>query len=357
MLFSEIYSNTRETDYTLSFFMKAALGAETAALACPFFTNYDVVKLLTERGCSVKLLVRLCQATSPEALRLALADPLVSIKYFTGRRFHAKFYIVDDLALVGSANLTGAGMRDNRELSVLLTRQDDEAFAQLPGLFDDLYDNADQLDDVALAGFEQALRRRPPTFEDQDFETELTSIIPAADPRSTIVGSGRKSKVRAFLQRFKTRYDRLGRALSEVEGLFAADHRRRPEFDGGELDIEISRFLGWVRVALAPGETWASQPPLAVAGRAARISALMVAAIAFSLTLIALSPQAAGLTQMSAAQIRTMLPADQHFSGCNAARAAGRESIPSWDPSYRESMDGDSDGLACEPYRGRSRRW
>ncbi|PLR21014.1 calcium-binding protein [Caulobacter zeae] len=52
-----------------------------------------------------------------------------------------------------------------------------------------------------------------------------------------------------------------------------------------------------------------------------------------------------------------MLPADQHFSGCNAARAAGRESIPSWDPSYRESMDGDGDGLACEPYRGRSRRW
>lgn len=43
---------------------------------------------------------------------------------------------------------------------------------------------------------------------------------------------------------------------------------------------------------------------------------------------------------------------DQHFSGCNAARAAGRENIPSWDPSYRQSMDGDGDGLACEPYRG-----
>lgn len=42
---------------------------------------------------------------------------------------------------------------------------------------------------------------------------------------------------------------------------------------------------------------------------------------------------------------------DQHFSGCDAARAAGRENIPSWDPSYRRSMDGDGDGLACEPYR------
>ena len=40
---------------------------------------------------------------------------------------------------------------------------------------------------------------------------------------------------------------------------------------------------------------------------------------------------------------------DQHFTGCRAAHAAGRYSIPRWDPSYRERMDGDSDGLACEP--------
>lgn len=44
-------------------------------------------------------------------------------------------------------------------------------------------------------------------------------------------------------------------------------------------------------------------------------------------------------------------PVDQHFSGCDAARAAGRQNIPSWDPSYRARMDGDGDGLACEPYR------
>lgn len=43
---------------------------------------------------------------------------------------------------------------------------------------------------------------------------------------------------------------------------------------------------------------------------------------------------------------------DQHFSGCNAARAAGRENIPITDPSYRDWMDGDHDGWACEPWRG-----
>lgn len=43
-------------------------------------------------------------------------------------------------------------------------------------------------------------------------------------------------------------------------------------------------------------------------------------------------------------------PVDQHFSGCDAARAAGRVNIARSDPSYRERMDGDGDGLACEPY-------
>jgi hypothetical protein len=44
---------------------------------------------------------------------------------------------------------------------------------------------------------------------------------------------------------------------------------------------------------------------------------------------------------------------DHHFRGCNDARAVGMTNIPRGHPSYREYMDGDGDGLACEPYRGR----
>ncbi|AZS23439.1 excalibur calcium-binding domain-containing protein [Caulobacter sp. FWC26] len=72
--------------------------------------------------------------------------------------------------------------------------------------------------------------------------------------------------------------------------------------------------------------------------------------------MLALSKPAVGLGDIHAAQIQTKAPGDQHFSGCRAARAAGRENIPSWDPSYRSSMDGDGDGLACEPYRGNNSR-
>ena len=41
-----------------------------------------------------------------------------------------------------------------------------------------------------------------------------------------------------------------------------------------------------------------------------------------------------------------------HWSGCNDARAAGVAPLYEGEPGYRPEMDGDSDGIACEPYRG-----
>jgi hypothetical protein len=42
-----------------------------------------------------------------------------------------------------------------------------------------------------------------------------------------------------------------------------------------------------------------------------------------------------------------------YYSGCRQARAAGVAPLYRGDPGYRSGMDGDGDGIACEPYRGR----
>ncbi|WP_292973885.1 excalibur calcium-binding domain-containing protein [Novosphingobium sp.] len=39
-----------------------------------------------------------------------------------------------------------------------------------------------------------------------------------------------------------------------------------------------------------------------------------------------------------------------HWKGCNSARAAGTAPIYAGEPGYDESMDGDGDGIACEPH-------
>lgn len=40
-----------------------------------------------------------------------------------------------------------------------------------------------------------------------------------------------------------------------------------------------------------------------------------------------------------------------YYSGCDEARSRGVAPIYSGQPGYREGMDGDGDGIACEPYR------
>jgi len=39
------------------------------------------------------------------------------------------------------------------------------------------------------------------------------------------------------------------------------------------------------------------------------------------------------------------------YSGCYEVRAAGKAPLYAGQPGYRETMDGDGDGVACEPPR------
>lgn len=40
-----------------------------------------------------------------------------------------------------------------------------------------------------------------------------------------------------------------------------------------------------------------------------------------------------------------------HYSGCNEVRALGKAPLRAGEPGYRVEMDGDGDGVACEPVR------
>lgn len=44
---------------------------------------------------------------------------------------------------------------------------------------------------------------------------------------------------------------------------------------------------------------------------------------------------------------------DVYYANCSEARANGAESIREGEPGYREELDRDGDGIACEPWYGR----
>jgi hypothetical protein len=46
------------------------------------------------------------------------------------------------------------------------------------------------------------------------------------------------------------------------------------------------------------------------------------------------------------------IEASAYYANCAAARAAGAAPIRVGEPGYREGLDGDGDGVACEPYYG-----
>ena len=52
------------------------------------------------------------------------------------------------------------------------------------------------------------------------------------------------------------------------------------------------------------------------------------------------------------AQVAQQIETSVYYAGCDEVRAQGKAPLYAGDPGYREGMDGDNDGIACEPYRG-----
>lgn len=274
MALSELYANTGATGFTINFFLNAGPQPRSGLLAAPFFTTNDPIKALTDKGCDVRLIVRFSPITTPEALRQAFENPRVKTRYFTDAKFHTKLYIIDDIALVGSANLTDSGLKANRELSVLLKQDRDEAFYALPGLFDDLWNDADVLNEEVLREYEKAFKSREKPQDEAAFEKFIHNFVKPAVPKSIVVGSEKKSKERAFIQGFRRKYDEiLVPAHNEILEVAQRHGFGRPEYAGQDPQIEMGRFLGWLRLTQGSGDGWRETSLLSDPNdRAARIA-------------------------------------------------------------------------------------
>lgn len=274
MALSELYANTRTTGFTINFFMNPGPRPRSGFLAAPFFTTNDPIRALTDKGCDVRLIIRFSPITTPQALRQALENPGVKTRYFTDSKFHTKLYIIDDMALVGSANLTHDGLQSNRELSVLLRQDRDDAFNALRGLFDELWNDADVLNEEVLREYEKAFKSKEKPQDETAFEKFIHKFVKPAIPRSVLVGSETKSKERAFIQGFRRKYDEiLVPAHNEILDVAQRHGFGRPEYAGQNPQIEMGRFLGWLRLTQGSGDGWREKSLLSESkDRAARIA-------------------------------------------------------------------------------------
>ena len=255
---NRVFSNGPSKDFVINPFTKLASGATQISIAAPYVTKTDELIRAARSGKRVDLLVGLNSTTSPEALSAVHHEPNIQVRYYTHRRFHAKIYLFDTAAMVGSSNLTDGGLQFNREAIILLDDSEQpEAIVDLRAVFAELWDYAPVLTDEALKRFTEAHKK----FRPSDADELIAGVVGKAEPPNINVGSQKKTAERIFLEALRRQVSEYRNAFNEVKGLLEDNKLRRTELEGIDPANQTNRFLSWVRRIHAPGDVWESTQP------------------------------------------------------------------------------------------------
>ncbi|MGG5819371.1 phospholipase D family protein [Falsiroseomonas sp. HW251] len=256
---ARLLSNGHGRDLVRGAFEQLAKASSELLLAAPYFTYPDPLVDAATRGASIRLLIGLNAATHPSALDAVRERPRTFVRYYTGR-FHAKLYVFDEAALVGSANLTDAGFQSNREIVAWFSEpQDEEAVDQARAIFETLWAHARPLTPGTMGLFREAwlaARRKGP-----DPDSEIARAVTRHEPPSISV-EAQSSKVtevaaerlrRQIQEEYRPAFDEVNAVLSE-EDLFRSDvSMLDPPF-------RVNRFLNWLRLTHVLEEAWKDAP-------------------------------------------------------------------------------------------------
>ena len=252
-----LYSNGPEKDFVRSPYAKLISTTNDLFVASPYVTLTTELLNAAQAGKRIRLLVGLNAATSPPALRAIFGIGNIAIRYYT-RRFHAKVYVFDNCALVGSSNLTDGGMQSNREATVFLEQADQ--MQDLRTLCEELWGNAPVLTADVLSKFEKSNQG---FGKYMDPSTKIELDLGTQEPPNILVGSGKKTSEYLFLQALYRRvYERFKPAFDEVTATLSKDGFHRPEWNGADRTSETNRFLNWVRLTHGASSDWEKAPIL-----------------------------------------------------------------------------------------------
>ena len=270
-----IFSNSPDLkDFVRSPFEIGLQTTKQAFLAAPYYTYPDPIIDALGNGVQIELLIGLNSATSPQAIRAVFNHPNVKIRYYTSK-FHAKIFVFDTRAILGSANMTGGGLMANREAVIeFFEDTDGEIIDELRRLFNDLWDGAESLTDSTLCQFEEnwkSFRSNAKEIEKQALKNIVESF-----PRNISVSSHKQSKERKFAASLhRLIYENYVPAFNEVASILLESNWLREDLGQYDIHTETNRFLNWVRLTYVRGdEIWQRAPKLLPNLRKAKINEL-----------------------------------------------------------------------------------
>ncbi|UBB15394.1 phospholipase D family protein [Comamonas odontotermitis] len=255
-----VFANrTQRRDFVINELERRAVKDSEVFVAVAFFTEAAVVNRLVDKGCKVRLVVRLGFPTSPSAIEAVRRK--VDLRVYTSTSFHPKLYIFgDEVALVGSANLTHSAITSNQEVMVGISG-DDERFTELASIFQNYWDGADVPTEAMLQTYEVAYKK----FEVHEnaaekLSHEIARQLGDTAPANIQRGEKIRSKQSLFLANYRRTYQEAVSAFSIVRRAYEATGYRKASEQDIPLRLEIDSFISFVRDTQATGESWAAGP-------------------------------------------------------------------------------------------------
>lgn len=252
-MYMRIIANRKDSDINDRFGdnLKEASKGRRLNIAVAFFTDNNCIDDLLKNGSKIQMIIRLNRGTSPYALRKVFGKENLSIRYYPHIKFHPKMYIVEhSCAFVGSSNLTQAALGLNNEINIAFDYEEDEdAYNELSGIFQDYWERAVPLDKAAIDKLEELEKKYPSTLEYYPgYEKELgdTSF-------ENTEQSGKKNHKRNYIESFKREYQEYLAAYATLTKMYSVTPDRKWPENEVPLRIEIDRFLWWIREFKCPG--------------------------------------------------------------------------------------------------------
>lgn len=230
-------------------------------IAVAFFTEKNIVQEFIDNNCHVRMIVRLGFPTNPTALRQLITNRNIEIRYYSDPSFHPKLYIFgDQVALLGSANLTTSAVLTNQEIIVSI-ESDDPRFDELGSLFSDYWDESQVLTTEVIDKYESIYKKYQSSINniykiDSDIHDNIGKTTFSNINRGTI----KKTKENIFLDSYRKTYQESVAAFERIKEVYVSFNKRKNNSSNIPLRIEVDSFFSFVRDTYATKESWKEQP-------------------------------------------------------------------------------------------------
>jgi len=195
------------------------------------------------------MIVRLDHGTNAIRLKEIVNLPNVFVRYFTGTRFHPKFYLFKNgIGIIGSSNLTNAGLMNNNEANISIP-VDSPIYDELEKQFNIYWVNARVLDINVLNKYIETCDKNQNELDkmknkiDESIKNEF-GIIEYSD---TNYSKEFFDKRELYIEDFKRSYQLFLTNFAFLRKTYETTKMRKINEEILPLRIEIDQLTNWIR--------------------------------------------------------------------------------------------------------------